>query len=128
MPAILIIDDDQELCVMMETLFTKAGYAARTASDGQKGIELFKKEGADLIITDIFMPEKEGIELIRELRRDYPEVKIIAISGGGPETLHGIPVLDVFSMAERIGASRVFEKPVDTGKLLAAVQELLQQS
>ena len=88
------------------------------------GLHLFASDGkqmkADLIITDLIMPEKEGIETITELRRDFPDVKIIAISGGGriaPEVY--------LRMARSLGALRTFAKPIERKEIIETVQELL---
>ncbi len=96
------------------------GHEVVNASNGKEGIKLFRENGADLIITDIVMPEKEGLETIMELRKGYPDVKIIAISGGGrvdPESY--------LTMAEKMGASRTLTKPFEREELLEAVRELL---
>jgi DNA-binding response OmpR family regulator len=119
-PRILVIDDEPPVRALLQTVLERAGYDVVTAPDGNKGLRYFHDFPTDLIITDIVMPEKEGLETIRELRMDYPEVKIIAISGGGriaPE-----PYL---SMAERFGAVRSFAKPVKADVLLGAVEELI---
>ena len=83
MARILIIDDDEQVRRYLRKILEAQGHEVVAASDGKLGIELCREEPTDLIITDIFMPEKEGLETIGELRRDYPDVKIIAISGGG---------------------------------------------
>jgi len=92
------------------------------APDGKAGISAFREQGADLIISDIIMPEKEGLETVMELRRDFPEVKIIAISGGGfvnpDEYLH---------LAAKLGAQLTLAKPFERDELLAAVEKLLGQ-
>lgn len=67
-------------------MLENVGYEIVVAADGKKGIKAFQEKPLDLVITDIFMPEKEGLETIRELKRDFPDVKIIAISGGGGNT------------------------------------------
>ncbi len=90
------------------------------ASDGSEGLILNRSNPADLVITDILMPEKEGIETIREMRRDFPETKIIAISGGGR-----LYTSDYLKIAQHIGADRVFAKPFEKNEILAAVQELI---
>ncbi len=84
------------------------------------GLQLYREEPVDLIITDVFMPEKEGLETIRELRSEYPEVKIIAISGGGKNIN-----LDFLPLAKQLGALRTLKKPFDRQEMLDAVQEVL---
>jgi len=121
MARILIIDDDTQFLLMLCRMLEREGYEVIGASDGKEGIRLFSEKPCDLIITDLIMPEKEGIETIRELRRDFPQVKIIAISGGGrvgPE--------DYLKIAGRLGAVRTFSKPVPREELLRAVRELVK--
>lgn len=122
MPRILVIDDDDLIRVMLTQMLEDAGYAVAVAQNGDEGIKLFREQPADLIITDIIMPEKEGWETIVELRRDYPRVKIIAISGGGR-----IGPYSYLMVAKRFGAERVFTKPLKKEELLKAVRELLAE-
>ena len=82
MARILIIDDDGPVRLILRKALEGDGYEVLDASNGKVGIELFKEERADLIICDLIMPEKDGIETIKEFARDFPELKIIAISGG----------------------------------------------
>lgn len=120
MARILIIDDDVHILRMLRQTLERKGYEVIEASNGKEGIRLYREEPADLIITDLIMPEKEGIETIKELRRDFPQLKIIAISGGGrigPEVY--------LSMAKKLGAMRTFIKPIAREELLEAVRELL---
>jgi len=98
-----------------------AGYEVEEAADGNIGLQINRENPADLIITDLIMPEKEGIETILELKKDFSDTKIIAISGDS--------ILDpdsYLSVAEQIGAKRSFSKPIDMKELLAAVEELLK--
>ena len=120
MAHILLIDDDDQIRAMLQQMLEREGHKVVSAADGKQGIKLFREQAADLIITDIIMPEKEGLETIMELRRDFPEVRIIAISGGGrmkpEEYLH---------LAERCGACRTLTKPFRRNELLDAVRESL---
>jgi CheY-like chemotaxis protein len=105
---------------MLRQMLERAGYEVVEAPDGRAGVRLYRQEKADLIITDLIMPEKEGIETITELRRDFPDVKIIAISGGGriaPEVY--------LRMARSLGALRTFTKPIERKEIIETVQELL---
>jgi len=89
MAQILIIDDEATIRDLLVKILEREGYKTITAADGKEGIRIFRENPADLIITDLIMPEKEGIETIMELRRDFRDVKVIAMSGGGkiePET------------------------------------------
>jgi len=117
---ILIIDDEDQFRKMLRQMLERAGYEVREAADGEKGLQLFRQQPADLVITDIFMPEKEGIETIFELRRDFPDVKIIAISGGGR-----IGGLQSLKHAEGAGAERTLIKPFERRELLQAIQNVL---
>jgi len=120
MALILIIDDDFRIREVLRQILERAGYEVMEASDGKEGISLYREKQADLIITDIIMPKKEGLETITDLRIEFPEVKIIAISGGGrigPETY--------LELAEGFGANRLLTKPFGHEELLEAVQDLL---
>ncbi len=124
MARIIVIDDDEQIRDMLRLMLERAGYNVTTATNGDEGLKLQEKEKADLVITDILMPVQEGIGTIYELRHNYPEVKIIAISGGGG---YGTPSHYV-DMAKKIGAHRVFMKPFDTQQMLDTVSELLRKA
>lgn len=120
MPNILVVDDDPQVRRFLEMLLLREGYGVTLASDGEKAMKLFRENPADLVITDIVMPEQEGIGLITELRAGFPKVPIIAISGGGrigPESY--LPI------ARSLGAARVFAKPLEKNLLLEAIRELI---
>jgi YesN/AraC family two-component response regulator len=121
MACILIIDDEPQLLDMLGQTLEREGYDIVKASNGKEGIKLYRENPVDLIITDIIMPEKEGIETIFELRKDSPDLKIIAISGGGR-----IEPDEYLDIAEKIGADRTFAKPVARQDLLNAVRDLLE--
>src|SRR3989339_868105 len=114
MARILIIDDETAISVMLKRMIEKAGHETRIAVNGVEGIQLFDNFSPDLLITDIVMPEKEGLELIFELRRKNPELKIIAISGGGRFQYEGY-----LSSAKHLGANMVFQKPLDLKALMS---------
>lgn len=120
MPRILLIDDDPDLRAMLSEMLTREGYEVASAPDGNVGTVLFRQNPADLIVTDMVMPEKDGMETIMELRHDYPDVKIVALSGGGKIGPYSYLVL-----AKRFGAERAFTKPVKMAPFLAAIRELL---
>ena len=121
MPRILLIDDHDEIRSLLSTLLVEVGYDVSGASNGEEGMRLFRKNPFDLIITDVVMPEKEGLEVIAEIRREFPGTKVIAVSGGG--ALHN---LNYLTIAERLGADKTFSKPFDMDQFLAGVRELLQ--
>lgn len=120
MARILIIDDDVQTLNMLRQMLEREGYEVMDAPDGKEGLKRYRENPTDLIITDLIMPEKEGIETIRELRRDFPDIKIIAMSGGG-RVVPG----DYLHMARMLGAQHTFAKPIEREELLAAVRELL---
>lgn len=120
MPRILIIDDEEEMRSMLRQMLEQAGYDVQEAADGAQGIELCNATMPDLIITDIIMPEKEGVETIISLHRDEPDLPIIAISGGGR-----LAATDFLSMAKKFGARHALSKPFRREQLLDAVHDCL---
>lgn len=121
MPRILVIDDDAQLRKMLRKTLEKAGHTVTEAPDGAAGTKLFRAAPADLVITDIIMEEGGGLEMIMSLRRDFPNVKIIAISGGGK-----VVKVDFLSMAESVGAQLTLGKPFGSQELLDAVRKVLE--
>src|SRR5688572_5772731 len=106
MSYILVIDDEQLVANAIATVLTRAGHQVSVAANGDAGLAKFKEARQDLVITDIVMPGKEGIETIRDLRKLAPELPIIAMSGGGMRSNY-----DFLSMARRLGATEVLGKP-----------------
>jgi CheY-like chemotaxis protein len=121
MVSILLIDDDEQFRCMLGESLRQADYAVTEAHDGLEGIKLYREHASDLIITDLIMPEKEGLETIQEFRRVYPDVKIIAISGG---SRHGS--FDYLKVARAFGALHVLAKPFTRQEILAAITQVLQ--
>ena len=121
MKRILVIDDDAQLRKMLRQMLERQGYGVIEAGDGKEGMALYRQAPTELIITDIIMPEKEGVETIIELRRDFPDVKIIAISGGS-RSLNKEYYLE---LAKRLGAAYTFTKPFARKELLEAIEDLL---
>jgi DNA-binding response OmpR family regulator len=120
MRKILIIDDEPHILLMLKKMLERAGFEIDLASNGVEGIELFKKSRADLVITDIIMPEKEGLETIREMRRIKSDLKIIAMSGGGK-----VSADNYLEIAKIFGAAKVIAKPFTKLEMVTAVQELM---
>jgi DNA-binding response OmpR family regulator len=124
MPRILLIEDDNDVRTMLRLTLAHFGHTVIEASNGREGLELFNTANADLVITDIVMPEKEGLEILIELReRQVPPVKIIAISGGGQRK-----AADYLRLAKLMGAARVLAKPFSSEVLIATIDELLSGS
>jgi CheY-like chemotaxis protein len=124
MPAkrILVIDDEDLIREVVKEMLEAEGYAVSTAANGKEGLRLYRKELPDLIITDIFMPEMEGIETIRELRSVTRDVRIIAISGGGERGM-----ISFLAYAKRFGAIKTLEKPFLREELITTVREVLAE-
>jgi CheY-like chemotaxis protein len=118
-PLILLIDDEESFRSVLKQVLQNAGYDVVEAANGAEGIRHFHEKPADMIITDIIMPEKEGIETIIELKKAYPDVKLIAMSGGG---WYGTDI--DFDMAKKLGA-HTLNKPFALQELLDVVSELL---
>lgn len=116
---ILLIDDEKPFRNLLKQVLSMAGYDVVEAANGAEGINRFYERPADMIITDIIMPEKDGIETMIELKKAHPGVKLIAMSGGG---WYGTDI--DFDMAKKLGA-RTLDKPFTLQKLLDAVAELL---
>jgi CheY-like chemotaxis protein len=121
MPQILIIDDEEQIRAVFREMLERFGYEVFEATNGEEGLRLQREKPADLIITDLIMPEKEGLETIRELRQEFPEVKIIAVSGGG--RIGPAQYLDV---AKKLGATCTLQKPVGLDQLRQEVHRLLK--
>lgn len=120
MTRILVIDDDEAIRLALRKMLEGEGHEVVEATDGAHGMRLFRENPTDLVITDILMPEKEGFEVIRELRRDHPDIKIIAVSGsvsrGGP---------DFLPQAGDMGASVTIPKPFSKAQVVGAVRDAL---
>ncbi len=120
MARILVIDDDVQIREMLRQMLEFEGYEVIEAANGKEALKLQQQTPADLVITDLIMPEKEGIETIRELREIFPEIKIIAMSGGGvvgPESY--------LKIAKSLGAQKTFVKPIERKILLNGIREVL---
>lgn len=117
---ILVIDDDTFMRNMLEDMLTRVGYTVSLAADGAQGLKMFHRHQYDLVITDIIMPEKEGLELISDLRKSAKPFKVIAISGGGR-----FKGLDYLSLAEKLGAFKTLTKPFAMKEMLDAIKEAL---
>jgi DNA-binding response OmpR family regulator len=117
---ILVIDDDALVRTTVEQVLASAGYRVMCAADGEEGIRLFRSLLPDLVITDLIMPIREGIETIREIKHEQPEAKIIAMSGGGR-----MGSADILAMARQLGADYAIAKPFRFDELTAMVRQSL---
>lgn len=120
MAEILIVEDDTMVRGVLREMLETAGHAVREAADGDEALRRLGRALAEVAIIDLFMPGKEGLETIREACGRFPDLKIIAISGGGERGQ-----LEYLPIAERFGAHRVLAKPFDRSTLLGAVDDLL---
>ena len=118
MARILVIDDEEIVRDMLRNLLQHAGHQVTEAPDGNEGLRLYRAEPPDLLITDVFMPGKNGIQVIKEVRGEDPDAKIIAIAA---HALEGIP------LAEEAGADRAIGKPFDVHELLGMVKGMLAE-
>ena len=122
MARILIIEDDIQLQKMLHQMLIHEGYEVQVACNGIEGIKCYHNTPADLVLTDIIMPEKSGIETISDLKKIHPEVTIIAMSGGGRADIK------LLEIAKILGAQRTINKPFTREKLLTTIKEVLKES
>jgi len=120
MARILIIDDDDQIREMLKLFLEYAGYDVLDAANGKVGMELFYANPPEVVITDILMPEQEGLETIMALHKASPDLNIIAMSGGGH-----LPPDQYLAFARKLGARHTFFKPVNCSILLDAVRECI---
>jgi CheY-like chemotaxis protein len=121
MNRILVTDDDEPLQQAACDILVEAGYEVAVAGSGAELIRAYRAQSADLVLCDLFMPGKDGLEIIRELRREFPEAKVIAMSGGGYQG-----ALNVLQMARHLGAAEVLAKPFNRTQLLAVIERVLR--
>ena len=119
MKRILVIDDDGDIREILGEMLTDAGYEVVEASSGKEGVGLYRDVQFDLVITDLVMPEKDGLEVVMELRKDFPDVKIITLSGNA----YGHSSL---ATSKALGAALTLRKPFTEAQLLEAVREVLE--
>jgi DNA-binding response OmpR family regulator len=117
---ILVIDDDVVLRGILRTALEYHGFLASGASNGREAITLIQNEIPDVVLTDVVMPDQDGLETIGVLRKRFPEVKIIAMSGGGP-----MDVNDLLNVARKLGADGCLPKPFANESLLAEIERVL---
>ena len=121
MARVLIIDDEQLLREMLQQMLDLEGYETFTAADGNEAIKVFNECNPDVVVTDIIMPEKEGLEIIQILRSKKPTIKILAISGGS----YNINVSDILKMAKALGADQALSKPIRKKEFVQIIKNLV---
>jgi CheY-like chemotaxis protein len=121
MKSILLVDDDEQFRTMLTEVLERAGYQVFAVADGNEAVKQYQHHQTDLVITDIIMPEKEGLEMITELRHLHPDAKIVAISGGGRGNAQ-----DYLKMAAAFGADRVLAKPFSNREVLETINSVLE--
>lgn len=121
MAQVLVVDDDPQLCALLAQMLTAGGHRVTATRNGVEALAAYQAEGADLMITDILMPEKDGIELISRLKLTAPELKILAISGGSRHYARHF----ILGSAQVIGADATLAKPFTRSELFAALDRLL---
>ncbi len=119
MAKILVIDDDEMTRAIIKSLLNATDHEILEASSGNIGLALLESHSADLVVTDILMPEIDGLEVIRALKRNFPKVKIIAMSGGGRKGASYLPE------AQDLGADATIQKPIEKAELLEQINSLL---
>ena len=119
MATILIIDDEELVRVLLRSALEAAGYEVTEAVNGRQGLELYRRNPMDLVITDIVMPELNGLDMLLELTKEFLHAKVIAISGAGGDR-------NVLDVAKLLGARQTFQKPFSVPRLLGAVRYELE--
>ncbi|HYD55544.1 MAG TPA: response regulator [Burkholderiales bacterium] len=128
MARILVIDDDGDVRALLRIQLENAGHEVRAARDGSEGLAMQRDFDSEVVITDIFMPEMEGVETIRELKEQFPAVKVIVISGGSRLAAgrRSFTARDLGIVAGELGVAAVLQKPFDNADLLRSVDSALQ--
>jgi two-component system chemotaxis response regulator CheY len=117
MPSVLVVDDQEWIRKLVREVLEQAGYVVEEARGGNEGLERYRAHQADVVIMDILMPDQDGIESIVTLRREFPESRVIAMTGGGDM----IGILNFLDVAKMLGANRTLQKPFTVNALLEAV-------
>ena len=117
---VLVVDDNEDMLASMKILLVRAGYEVEVASNGARAVRLQRERPAHVLITDIFMPDKNGIELIHQFKEEFPEVRIIAMSGGGE-----LVKRDYLGRSGLFGADSILRKPFDPEALRQALHRVL---
>lgn len=124
MPSVLVVDDDEQIRSLIRMTLEKAGYQVFEGQSGQEALQHFRVTPTDLVMMDILMPDKDGLESIMEMRREFPKVRIIAMTGGSDK----IGILNFLDVAKMLGARRTLCKPFELKDLLEAVATELKEA
>ncbi len=122
MARIIVIDDQEPIRRIVRRALEQEGHEVLDASEGEMGMQLLERHTADVVITDIFMPGQDGILTLRQVRKKFPAVKVIVISGGDSTGL-----LDLRHDAELLGAVKSLQKPFTAAELIQTVRDVLQR-
>jgi len=130
MARILVIDDEEDVREVLKQVLERAGYEVTVAASGKDGLDLLRKQGADLVITDVIMPGIDGVTTVKKIREKFRNTRIIVISGGGnvaPKSYepNAISTSAFLASAANAGADRTLTKPFDRDELIAAIKSLL---
>jgi CheY-like chemotaxis protein len=120
--SVLVVEDDPQIRNFIRRLLESRGYIAHEAENGREALRILERNGADAIITDVFMPEEDGIEFIRKIRSTMSYVPVIAISGGG-----SYKDSSILEAAHALGADEIIEKPFEIGDLIAALERVIDR-
>lgn len=120
MPGVLIVEDDKELREMLKMSLQRRGFAVQEAENGKEAISHFKPLLTDLVVTDLIMPEEDGLKVVIKLRELKPTIKIIAISGGGK-----VGPGSYLNLAKALGADAIYSKPFSIKDLIVKIEQLL---
>ena len=118
MPKVLVIDDSRSCLEAIETMFSGAGYLVTTSTDGKRAVHMMQHEAFDLILTDLYMPGEDGIEVIRDARKLHPGLPLVAMSGA-------TGVRNLLAVARHLGACQILQKPFSRDELLQVVEAAL---
>lgn len=121
MARVLVVDDDPQLCQLLTQMLAASGHRVTATQNGDAALVAFHRQGADVVITDILMPQKDGIELISLLKVEAPELKILAVSGGSRHYARHF----ILDSAQVVGADAILAKPFTRSELIAALDHLL---
>ncbi len=119
MAEILLIDDEEQVLDFLSTVIAKKGHSLDTAKDGREGLGLLRNKKYDLVVTDLFMDTQDGISTIMQMRNDFPNTPVIAISGGSWSS-----GTDFLAIARKMGVAYTFSKPIALTELFDAIEKL----